>query len=84
LWVRGGNMATDHLRNVLILSVFGFKVGGMDLVFALRSLRSCQEGRTGAGIAGWSMRRGLVSAAAALRQPLGGRTLNAQYSIVQC
>jgi hypothetical protein len=26
LWVRGGNMATDHLRNVLILSVFGFKV----------------------------------------------------------
>lgn len=29
LWVRGSNMATDHLRNVLILSVFGFKVGAV-------------------------------------------------------
>lgn len=27
LWLRGSNIATDHLRSVLILSVFGFKVG---------------------------------------------------------
>jgi hypothetical protein len=27
LWARGTNMATDHLRSVLILAVFGFKVG---------------------------------------------------------
>lgn len=27
LWLRGSNTATDHLRSVLILSVFGFKVG---------------------------------------------------------
>ena len=26
-WLRGSSLATDHLRNVLILSVFGFKVG---------------------------------------------------------
>jgi hypothetical protein len=26
LWLLGGNLAADHLRNALILSVFGFKV----------------------------------------------------------
>lgn len=25
-WLRGGSLVTDHLRNALILSVFGFKV----------------------------------------------------------
>jgi hypothetical protein len=33
MWLLGGNLAADHLRNALILSVFGFKVRCSNVVF---------------------------------------------------